>query len=324
LETTELQRPAIGPKDLLVRVHASAVTEGDRRLRAADYPGLSAVFGRLMMGITGPRQAIGGSNFAGRVAQVGRDVTDFAVGDDVFGGVMHGAYAEYLAVPAGSGIARVPDGLTYGEAAALPYGAVTALVFLRDMAQVQPGERVLIVGASGGVGRMAVQLAKHLGAHVTGVCGADAELVRELGADETIDYRREHFTARGERWDVIFDTIQGDHFNAYRSALTAKGRYLSLYVSVRLLLQMAITKLRGGVRALTGIAMGNRKLTDEVRELAEQGVLRPVLSQRFPLAQTAHAHAFFETRRPHGTVVIDVVDAPASRSVSESVGRRVA
>jgi len=317
LEAVEIQRPTLRPDEILVRVHASSVTEGDRRLRAADFPGLSAVFGRLMLGLKRPRHAIGGSTFAGRVVQVGRDVTRFAVGDDVFGGAMHGAYAEYLAVPANSSVAKAPDGLTYGEAATLSYGGVTALVFLRDMARVQPGERVLIVGASGGVGRMAVQLAKHFGAHVTGVCGEDAELVRALGADEIIDYRSEDFTRRAERWDVILDTIEGNHFRAYRSALTPTGRYLSLYVTLGLLGQSALTRLRGGPRALTGVALGNPRLLDEVRALAQQGALRAVIAHRFPLAKTAEAHAFLETSHPHGSIVIDVVDVSApSREVS--------
>lgn len=309
LEAKEVQRPTLKPDEILVRVHASAVTEGDRRIRAADFPGISAAIGRLMMGFKGPRHAIGGSNFSGRVVEVGQKVTRFAVGDDVFGGTMHGAYAEYLAVPASGGIAKIPDGMTYGEAAAIPYGGVTALVFLRDMARVLPGERVLIVGASGGVGRAAVQLAKHLGAHVTGVCGEDAELVQALGADEIIDYRREKFTERKEHWDVIFDTLEGDHFRAYRPKLTEKGRYLSLYVTIGLLAQMAITSLRRGPRALTGVAMGNPQLTGELRELAAQGAIRAVIAKRYPLEKTADAHAFLETRHPHGSIVIDVVAA---------------
>lgn len=309
LQAAEVARPAPRPNEILVRVHASTVTQGDRRMRAADFPGFTAVFGRLMVGLRRPRHAIGGSNFAGRVVEVGRDVKGLAVGDDVFGGSMHGAYAEYLAVPADSGVATMPEDLEYAEAAVLPYGGVTALVFLRDMAKVQTGERVLIVGASGGVGRMAVQVARYLGAHVTGVCSEDAALVRELGADEVIDYRHEDFTRRTERWDVIFDTIQGNHFRRYRQSLTQSGRYLSLYMTVRLLLQMMVTGLRGGPRALTGVALGNRQLANDVRELARQGAIRAVIARRFPLARTAEAHAFFEAGRPHGSVVIDVADA---------------
>jgi len=331
LEATEAQRPTLKADQILVRVHASTVTEGDRRLRAADFPGVSAIFGRLMLGLKRPRHAIGGSTFSGRVVQVGRDVTRFAVGDDVFGGAMHGAYAEYLAVSANCSVAKLPDGLTYGEATTLSYGGVTALVFLRDMAHVQPGERVLVVGASGGVGRMAVQLAKHFGAHVTGVCGDDAELVLALGADEVIDYRREDFTERAERWDVILDTIEGNHFRAYRSALTQTGRYLSLYVTLGLLAQSAITRLRGGPRALTGVALGNPQLLDDVRLLSEQGALRAVIARRFPLAKTAEAHAFLETSHPHGSVVIDVVEVsalsrqvPAQRDQQREVAGEVA
>lgn len=324
LEACEVARPRVKTDEILVRVHASAVTEGDRRLRAADFPGVSAIFGRLMLGLSRPRHTIGGSSFSGRVVEVGRDVKGFSVGDDVFGGVMHGAYAEYVAVPENSGVAKVPDGVTYAEAAAIPYGGVTALAFLSDMARVQPGERVLIVGASGGVGRMAVQVAKDLGAHVTGVCGEDASLVRSLGADEVIDYRREDFTRRAERWDVILDTIQGNHFRAYRAALTETGRYLSLYVTPKLLLQMAITKLRGGPRALTGVALGTADLADRVRKLAQRGAIRAVLAGRYPLARAAEAHADFESRRPHGSVVIDVVDAngPPRRVATESSSAR--
>lgn len=313
LQLTEVDRPAPGPDDVLVRVHASTVTHGDRRLRAADFPGIAAIFGRLMTGVFRPRHPIGGSNLAGRVVSVGKNVTRFAVGDDVFGGVMHGAYAEYVAVPENSGIAHIPEGSTYAEAAALPYGAVTALSFLRDMAQVRAGERVLIVGATGGVGRMAIQLAKHLGAEVTAVCSDDRELAHSLGADAVIDYKQEDFTQRGEQWDVIFDTTEGNHFRAFRSSLTQQGRYLSLYVTIRLLLEVAITRLRGGPRALTGVALGTPRLADEVRDLAERGALRPLIAGRYAFENTADAHAFFETARPKGSVVIDVVDASATR-----------
>ncbi len=321
LQLSEVERPQVGPNDILVRVHASTVTEGDRRLRAADYPGLSAVFGRLFSGVTAPRNTVGGSNFAGRVVAVGENVTRFCVGDDVFGGAMHGAYADYVAVPENSGVAEMPEGTTYGEAAAIPYGAVTALAFLRDKARVQPGERVLIVGASGGVGRMAVQIAKHLGAHVTGVCGKDAALVRELGADEVIDYRSQDFTRSTERWDVIFDTTQGDHFRSFRKVLTETGRYLSLYVTVRLLLEMAVTAWRGGQRAITGVAMGNPELTDDVRELTERGAIRATIAKRFPMSQAVGAHTFFEQARPHGAVVIDVVEARAETFAVRSMAR---
>ncbi len=305
--TREVERPEVGPHDVLVRVHASTVTQGDRRLRAADYPGVLSVLGRLFSGVFRPRHPIGGSNFAGRVVQVGARVTRFAVGDDVFGSTMHGAHAEYLAVAESDSVAIMPARLGYAAAAVLPYGGGTALVFLRDMAQVRAGERVLVVGASGGVGRMAVQIARHLGAHVTAVCGSDAELMHRLGADEVIDYHCEDFTARRAQWDVILDTTEGDHFRKFRKVLSDTGRYLTLYVTPRVLLEMLATKLRGGPRALAGVALGSAERLVELGKLADAGVLGDVIAGRFPLRRAHEAHAFLEQVRPHGSVVIDVV-----------------
>jgi NADPH:quinone reductase-like Zn-dependent oxidoreductase len=322
LQLTEVDRPTIAPTQILVQVVASDVTQGDRRLRAADFPGVSAVFGRLLIGMRGPRRPVGGSMFAGRVVEVGSAVTRFAVGDAVFGGAMHGAYAEYLAVSEKGGVAKMPAGTTHAEAAAIPYGAVTALSFLRDVAKVQPGERVLVVGATGGVGRMAVQIAKRLGAHVTGVCSGDADLVRSLGADAVIDYTLEDFTRREERWDVIFDTTEGDHFRAFRSSLTKTGRYLTLYVTVRVLLEMALTALAGGPRALAGVAMGTAALTDDVRALVEAGAVRAVIADRYPLERIVDAHTRIESERLHGSVVIEVSGARAPlREVAPFLGR---
>ncbi|MEC7522457.1 MAG: NAD(P)-dependent alcohol dehydrogenase [Myxococcota bacterium] len=311
LRATEIDRPSPGPREVLVEVHASAVTQGDRRLRAADFPGVSAVFGRLLMGVFGPRHPVGGTMLAGRVAAVGAEVTRFAVGDDVFGSVDHGAYAEYVVCKEDGPIARLPEGLTYAEGATLPYGAGTALTFLRDMAKVQPGERVLIVGATGGVGRMAVQIAAHLGAHVTAVGSRDEALSRALGADAFIDHTAEDFTRRGERWDVIFDTTEGDHFRAFRRVLTYAGRYLSLYLTPRLLLEMAITSLRRGPRALGGVALGSAEGTEEIRALVEAGALRAVVAERYPFERIADAHRALEAGGLPGDVVVEVASMSA-------------
>jgi NADPH:quinone reductase-like Zn-dependent oxidoreductase len=208
----------------------------------------------------------------------------------------------------------MPQSTGYAEAAALPYGGGTALVFLRDLARVQPGERVLIVGASGGVGRFAVQVAKRLGANVTAVCSADsAELVRSLGADDVIDYRTQNYLQHGARWDVVFNTIEGDHFRAARQVLSEKGRYLTLYMTLRVLFEMLMSKLFGGPRALVGVAMGSAKLLSELRQLADEGALADVISRRFALEHAAAAHAFLEDARPHGSVVLDVIGGAAQR-----------
>jgi NADPH:quinone reductase-like Zn-dependent oxidoreductase len=312
LSLSEIPKPIIRPKEILVQVRASDVTQGDRRLRAADFPGLSAFFGRLMFGFFSPRNSVGGTSFAGRVVEVGAEVTRFAVGDDAFGGVMRGAYAEYLAVPEDDALAKMPANTSYAEAAALPYGAVTALVFLRDLAKVQPGERVLVVGASGGVGRMAVQMAKHLGAHVTGVVGRDEDLVRSLGASEVINHKEEDFTKSGKRWDVIFDATEGEHFRSFRASLTSVGRYLTLYMTMRVLFQMAFTAMRGGPRAIAGVALGAAGQLEDVRALVEEGALRPVIAERYPFEEIVSAHARLEGRRPRGSVVVEIADGGAA------------
>ena len=316
LALAEIPQPAPGDDEVLVAVRASAVTQGDRRLRAADFPGIGWLPGRLMTGLVRPRHAVPGTTFAGRIVSVGAAVTRFAVGDDVFGIGLRGAYAEYLVARAAGALAHAPAGLDSAEAAALPYGASTALTFLRDLARVQRGERVAIVGASGEVGRFAVQLARHLGAEVTGVCSRDFDLVRELGADHVVDHTQEDFTASGQRHDVIFDTTGKNRFARYRKALTPRGRYLTLQLSLASLLQMAATSVLGGRRALAGVAMPTSDELEAVRELAETRALRPVLARRFPLARTAEAHAFVEAGCTRGSVVVEV-SAPSENAAND-------
>jgi NADPH:quinone reductase-like Zn-dependent oxidoreductase len=306
LSLTELPRPTPRDDEVLVAVRASAVTHGDRRLRAADFPGIGWLPGRLMTGLVRPRHAVPGTTFAGRIVAAGAAVTRFAVGDDVFGIRPHGAYAEYLVAPAAGALAHAPTGLDPAEAAALPYGATTALTFLRDLARVQRGERVAVVGAAGEVGRFALQLARHLGAEVTAVCSRDFDLVRELGADQVVDHTQEDFATSGQRYDVVFDTSGTSRFARCREALTPRGRYLTLHLSLGILLRMAATSVLGGHRAICGVAMPAQDELEAVRELAETRALRPVLARRFPLARAAEAHAFLEAGQTRGSVVVEV------------------
>lgn len=310
LQIVDVETPEIGDRDVLIRVHASPVTQGDRRLRASDFPGVTWFPGRLMIGLWRPRHRIPGTQFAGRVVAIGDNVTRFKVGDDVFGGTLHSAQAEYLSMPEDGALAHMPANLDHTDAAAVPYGAVTALVFLRDIARVQPGERVLIMGASGGVGRFAVQIAKHLGAQVTGAASADLDLVRELGADHVIDYKRDDFTHDRERYDVIFDTSGALGFGQSRRALTPTGRFVSLIVSTRLLFHVLVTSIfRKGRRALVGVAMAKPAYLEQVCALVEAGAIRPVLDRRYPLEQIVDAHAHLETARPRGSVVMTMAAA---------------
>ncbi len=306
LELRDVEAPAPGHREVLVEVHASAVNAADLRLRAADFPSISAWPGRLIIGVRRPKHAVQGTAFAGRIVAVGRDVTRYAIGDEVFGSTMHGAYAEYLAVPEEGPIARKPTRLGYDEAAALPYGAVTALRFLRDLASVKRGEKVLIVGASGGVGRFAVQIAKHLGAEVTGVCGAESfDLVRSLGADHVLDRRTTDLTHNAVQYDVIFD-VGVTTFSRCRSSLSREGRYLTLLISVGVLLQMLVTALRRGPRAMFSIASGDAADMAQISELADRGVVRPVMASRFPLERIVEAHLEAAAPRAHGAVIVSV------------------
>lgn len=311
LRTEEVARPVPADDQLLVEVHASAVTQGDRRLRAADFPGGTVVIGRLMFGLLGPRNPTPGTTFAGKVVEVGRAVTRFQVGDEVFGSCGNGAHAEYLVVAEESPVAKIPAGVGYDEAAAVPYGAGTALEIMRDVAAVQPGDRVLIIGASGGVGRFAVQIARHLGAEVTGVCsGEKAEMVRQLGARHVIDYAREDYTDNGETYDVVFDTVSGDGFRAAKPSLSSRGRYVSLYMTLRIALQMIWGAIVGGPRAAAAVVIGKQRLTEEVAELLGEGVIWPVVAARFPLDRVADANEELESGNPRGAVVVSVVESP--------------
>ncbi len=311
LEVREASTPSPGDHELLVELRAADVTAGDLRLRAADFPSFTAVIGRLMFGLWRPRHPVQGTMFAGRVCAVGAAVTAFAVGDRVFGSADRGTYAEYLCVADDASVAKMPEGMGYEEAASVSYGAGTAWHFLTELAQTQPGEQVLVLGASGGVGRYAVQIARHLGAQVTAVCSArNADLVRELGATHVIDYRAEDFRRSGRRYDVIFDIAGATSFRQSRASLTPRGRYLTVYLSVGVLVQMGWTALRGGQRALFSVAMGSQEQTRRLRELLVAGAIRPVVADRFPLARIADAHAAAERRQVQGSVVVTMGAAP--------------
>jgi NADPH:quinone reductase-like Zn-dependent oxidoreductase len=319
LTLEHVEAPTPGPHDVLVRVHASPVTQGDRRLRASDFPTLSWLPGRLMFGLTRPRDPVKGTQFAGRVVAVGDQVTRFAVGDDVFGGADKGAYAELLVVSEDAAVARMPEGWGYAEAASMPYGAITAIVFLGRMAGLSAGEHVAIVGASGGVGRMAVQVAKALGAEVTAVASRDHALMRELGADHVVDRRAEDFTAHRGRYDVVFDTSGHVPFARSRGALTARGRYVSLFMTARGLFEMAWTRALGGQRTLCGVALADRELVEELAALMADGAMRAVVAHRYPLERIVEAHERLEAGGLTGAVVVepapgDVVPMAISRA----------
>ena len=307
LEERDLPSPA--STEVLVRVHASPVTQGDRRIRAGDFPGIFALPGRLMMGWSGPRQQAQGSMFAGVVESVGEGATRFAVGDRVFGASMDSAHADYLVIDQTAAIARVPDGVDLADAAAVQFGAGTALPFLRDLGGVQPGQRVLIIGAAGGVGRYAVQVARHRGAHVTAVCRADqAELVRSLGADSVIDREQTDWRTAEETWDVIFDTSDRFRFADAHDRLTSQGRFLTLGLhSLSGVWDLLRTSFGAGRKACWTVVMDEQSTVQDVADLLHAGAIRAVIGPRFPLDRLVDAHRTLEARTHQGDVLVDVV-----------------
>jgi NADPH:quinone reductase-like Zn-dependent oxidoreductase len=303
----EVDRPVAGDSEVLVEVGATSVTTADWRLRAAAFPGVMQVPGRLMFGILRPRRRVLGGEFAGRVEAVGARVTRFRPGQRVFGFCGLGAHAEYVAVPEAGAIAPTPENLGDEQAAAVPFGALAALVFLRDQAGVQPGQRVLIVGASGGVGVYAVQLAQYLGAEVTGVCSTtNVELVRSLGAAHVIDYALEDFAGRGRVYDVILDTVGATGFKRCKDTLADGGVFVPLNFGLRELAQKVATLISGGKRIAIGVNDDTREDLEFLLPLLASGALRPVIDRRYPLDRIAEAHSYVEGRHRKGSVVIAV------------------
>lgn len=308
LRIEDVAQPVAGPGEVLVRVRAAAVTTADWRMRAAAYPGILWLPGRLMTGFLRPKHRILGTDFAGEVAALGAGAGRFAPGQRVFGFSGRGAHAEYLAMPEAGAIVATPEGLADDEAAALPFGALTALVFLRDFAGLAAGQKVLILGASGGVGCYAVQIAKAIGAEVTGVASeGNLDLVRSLGAAHVIDYRVEDATAAAERYDLVFDTVGAVDFGRAKRVLTPDGLFLPLNFGGREIAQALRARITGGPRIRIAVSGDTAADLEVLKEMVAAGTLRPVIDRRYPLARIAEAHAHVETRRRRGAVVISPV-----------------
>ena len=303
LQLREVETPVPRDDELLVRVHASTVTSGDVRLRSFTWAPWFRLPGRIMYGFRKPRRAIPGNELAGEIEAAGRDVTRFRKGDQVFGIIWStsfgGANAEYICLPE-SEVALKPANMTYEEAAAVPIGGLTALVLLRK-ADIRSGQQVLIFGASGSVGTFAVQLAKHFGAEVTGVCStANVELVKSLGADATIDYTAEDFTKSAQTYDVIFDAVMKIPFRQCKGSLRQGG----VYVTVDYPLWEALwASIAGSRRVAFGIAKDIEDLAF-LKKLIEGGGIRTVIDRCYPLAEIAEAHRYVERGHKRGNVVI--------------------
>lgn len=309
LELKEVENPTPKGNEVLVRVYAASATAADCLIRKG-----TPFFGRLFIGLMRPNSPITGTGFAGVIEAIGKDVKLFKEGDSVFGetGIGFSTNAEYVCLPEDGVLATLPNTMTYEEAAPVCDGALTSLSFLKDIGNIQRGQSVLINGASGSLGSAAVQIAKHFGAEVIGVCSTtNLDMVKSLGADKVIDYTKEEFTKTDQTYDIIFDTVGKSSFSRCKGSLKENGVYLSPVLNLPLLFQMIWTSTFGRKKAkfsATGLRPASelRVLLNELKEWIEAGKIKSVIDRTYPLTQTAEAHRYVETGHKKGNVVITV------------------
>ena len=312
----EVDRPEIKDNEVLVKVYATSVSTGAWRMVEMNAGGVLQIPARMIFGVFRPRNPIQGGSFSGRIVAIGGSVTRFKMGQEVFGVVGAGAHAEYIAIAEDKTVVAKPETLGYDEAAALPFGGLSALVFLRDFAKIQPGEKVLVTGASGGVGVFAVQIAKHLGAEVTGLTSTDnVELVRSLGADHVIDYKRADFTRGAEAYDVILDTAGVSNYRQAVRVLAPGGRFVPLEFGVPEILSSMRTDGQGR-RIVIGVNGDSAADLAILVDLVERGAVRPVIDSIEPLTGIVDAYRRVAGRHKVGAVVVDVAIPVAARAAA--------
>jgi NADPH:quinone reductase-like Zn-dependent oxidoreductase len=303
LQLKEVEKPSPGDNEILLSIKATAVNSGDWRLRKADPFAV-----RLLLGLTKPKINILGSVFSGEVELVGKNVKLFKIGDQVFGhtDMRFGAYAEYKCLPETGSLALKPGSLSHTEAAVIPFGGAAALYFIKKAA-IKPGQKVLIYGASGAVGSAAVQIAKHFGATVTGVCStANIDLVKSLGADKVIDYAKDDFAQNGEKYDVIIDTVNKVSFSRSLQSLNKSGLLILSAAGMSEMIQGFWTSMTSNKKVLTGVISHSAEDIKFLKALLETGELRPVIDKTYSLEQIAEAHAYVENGHKKGNVAITV------------------
>jgi NADPH:quinone reductase-like Zn-dependent oxidoreductase len=307
LRLEDVERPAPDDDQALVRVRATTVTRTDAGLRSAEF-----FISRFFTGLLKPKYRTPGMEFAGEVAAIGASVIEFKIGDEVFGVKSTGANAEYVTISESGAVAPKPTDLTFEEAAAVCDGACAALSCLRGI-DLGPGRRLAVYGASGSIGTAAVQVAKHLGAHVTAVCGTkNVELVRSLGADEVVDYQREDFTKNGQTYDVVFDAVGKQSFRRCRRSLNPGGVFVTTDPGFlwHAPLVALLTRWIGDRRARLGIARYEKPDVLLLKQLLEAGEYRAVIDRAYRLEDVVEATRYVETGQKVGNVVLTLNGGP--------------
>ena len=304
LEYKEVKKPTVREDDILVKIHASSMNAVDWHIRIP-----TPSFARLMGGsaktlFMKPRFPILGADFAGTIESIGKNIEQFKIDDEVFGAVNAGCHAEYICVSEKDAVLK-PVNMTFEQAAAVPTCGFMALQGLRDHGNIKSGQRVLINGASGGVGTFAVQIAKSFGAEVTGVCSSrNLELVKNIGADDVIDYTKEDFTKNGESYDLIFDVVAKSSFSKCKDSLKPEGIYVSTVMGLRPILRKFWTSMTSSKKMIPYLGKHNKEDIIFVRDLIEAGKVTSVIDRVYPLSEVAEAHRYVEKGHARGKVIL--------------------
>lgn len=308
LHVKEIVKPIPKENEVLIKIHATTATLYDCWQRSSTAPTGFGLLSRLSSGLFRPKQTILGTDLAGEIEEVGKNVYKFKKGDQIYAFLSNlGAYSEYVCLSEDKSVAPKPNNMTYEQAASVPQGALTALYFLRK-ANIQPGQKVLIFGASGGVGSFAVQIAKNLGAEVTGVCSTrNLELVKSLGVAKVIDYTRDDFTKNREIYDVIFDTVGKSSISKSKKSLRKDGFYVFATFGLPKLLQILWLKLTTNKNVVLGLLEDKAEDLMYLKKLIEEDKITTVVDRVFPAEKAADAHDYVEKKLKKGHVIITFV-----------------
>jgi NADPH:quinone reductase-like Zn-dependent oxidoreductase len=311
LQFKEVDKPAPKDNEVLIKIHATTVSTGDCNVRNFTFVTKSMrPIAKLMFGIGKPwKERVLGTELAGEVEGTGKDIKKFKAGDRVVAstGMAGGGHAQYSCLPEKGALAIKPDSLSWEEAVAIPFGANTALYFLRDLGKIQVGQELLMIGASGSIGSAGVQLGKHFGATVTAVCsGANVEMVKSLGADQVIDYTKDDFTKNGKTYDLIFDIVGATTFDRCQNSLKPRGVFLQNIMDLADLVRVLWTSITGRKKIKGGVAMENLERMNFIVELATAGKLKAVIDRSYPLERIVEAFKYVEQGHKKGNVVITV------------------